>query len=74
MEPFFSLKYKKEKASMNRSLSSRQIKMQGNKSVFNAIELVGAVQGDAVKFDVIMDMFLVDVGSYDKLMLAAILR
>lgn len=59
---------------MNRSLSSRQIKMQGNKSVFNAIELVGAVQGDAVKFDVIMDMFLVDVGSYDKLMLAAILR
>ena len=32
---------------------------------------MGAVQGSAVKFDVIMDMFLVDVSGYDKLMFAA---
>ena len=32
---------------------------------------MGAVQGGAVKFDVVMDMFLVNVSGYNKLMLAA---
>ena len=44
---------------------------QGNIAVLDVIELVGAVQGGAVKFDVVMDMFLVNVSGYNKLVFAA---
>lgn len=41
---------------------------QREKAVFHIVELVGAVQSGAVKFDVIMDMLLIHMGCHNKLM------
>ena len=41
---------------------------QGEKAVFHIVELVGAVQSSAVKFDVIMDMLLIHMSCHNELM------
>ena len=44
---------------------------QREKAVFHIVELVGAVQSSAVKFDVIMDMLLIHMGRHNELMFSS---
>ena len=44
---------------------------QRKKAVFHIVELMGAIQSGAVKFDMVMDMLLVHMGRHNELMFSA---